>query len=137
MGVEYDKHYRQDTMTPTVRIEPLDDYPAYAMIWQEQANRDDIDAAVSKLIELMKAADEPQVVVIDLRLATDFLLGKTIASVLVSVYEHSKLKELLLCGPDDVTRTLKRTLDLRTGLSKSRCFETWAEVLRYLDEMAD
>jgi hypothetical protein len=57
--------------------------------------------------------------------------------VLVSVYEHWKLKELLLCGPDDVTRTLKRTLDLRTGLSESRCFETWDEVLRYLDEMAD
>jgi hypothetical protein len=65
------------------------------------------------------------------------LLGKTIASVLVDVYHHPHVEELLLCGPDEVTRTLKRTLDLRTGLSKSRRFEVWAAALAYLDAQAD
>ncbi len=121
-------------MPPSVQVERLTDYPAFVMIWQQQINRDDIDSAKATLMQLLDMSRQPQYVIVDLHLATDFLLSKTIASVLLSVYVHRNVEEMLLCGSDEVTRILKRTLDLRSGLSSSRRFEAWAAVLDYLDE---
>ena len=118
----------------TVRVEPIENYPALKMIWEHTVLEADVAPAFQKIMSALDATKRPIYVVVDLLSNPRFPMMVTVQEAL-PCYRDPMLKEWLIVGSNWMARAIEGTLARITRHKNVRWFSTEAEAMAYLDSV--
>jgi hypothetical protein len=118
----------------TVRVEPLEAYPALKMIWEHTVLEADVAPAFRKIMNALDATNRPIYVIVDLLSNPRFPMMVTVQEAL-PCYRDPMMKEWLIVGSNWMAKAIEGTLARITRHKNVRWFSTEAEALTYLDSV--
>lgn len=121
------------TAPRTVEVNPIVGFRALKMTWQHRVNDKDIEAAFGMIMDALKRADAPLVVVVDLRQNPKFPLRSTISEA-SAPYRHPMMGEWLIIGSNWAAHAIERTLSNVTRRRNVQWFANDDEVIEYLQQ---
>ncbi len=116
---------------PTVDVQPLPNYPALKMTWQQQVAPADVVAAFQAITTALNASDQPMFVIVDLLSNPQFPLVTTIHEALTP-YRHPHLQEWLVVGSNWMAQAVEGALSKITKQKNVRWFSSEADAVDYL-----
>lgn len=121
----------------TVQVEKIDGSPAIVMRWEQDVVPTHVQAAFSRISQLLSESSEPLSVIVDIRTNPNFPLSSTITGAIFGPFRDPKLKEWLVIGSNPIAHIIERILTKATGRSNIKWFDNMAEVNEYLQYADD
>ncbi|MEO8611404.1 MAG: hypothetical protein ABI690_26135 [Chloroflexota bacterium] len=120
----------------TVRVEPIENYPALKMTWQHDVRDLDVVNAFKQINTILQNSTDPVFVVVDLSANPNFPLLTTIHEA-IAPYRNPLLEEWLVIGSNWMARAVEGTLAKLTRQKNVRWFTKEVDVMDYLSTQID
>jgi hypothetical protein len=118
----------------TVRVEPMEGWPAIKMTWCAQVNSNDVHRAFEAICEHVFTAVRPVYVVVDITASPNFPIFETVVGAL-PVFKDPKLAAWLIVGSNSGAKAVEGLLSRVTGRSNVQWFDAESDALDYLAAM--
>ena len=118
----------------TVRVEPIESYPALKMVWEHIILEADVAPAFQKIMTALDATNRPLYVIVDLLSNPRFPMMVTVQEAL-PCYRDPMLKEWLIVGSNWMAKAIEGTLARITRHKNVRWFSTEADAIAYLNSV--
>jgi hypothetical protein len=115
----------------TVKVEPIEGWPAIRMTWCAQVKSNDVHRAFEKVCEHVFRATRPLYIVVDITASPNFPIFETVVGAL-PVFKDPHLAAWLMIGSNSGAKAVESLLSRVTGRSNVQWFDAESDALDYL-----